>query len=119
MSQICTTKTQDAGSLEEPAAQEDMKGKREMAGRLLFGRGVDKDEAKAMLLLEECVAHDDADAMLALAKCCALGHGMKHDAERAEVLLSDAAMKGNDEARILMKVINDWKGKQSIDLEGL
>ena len=119
MSQICTTKTQDAGSLEEPAAQEDMKGKREMAGRLLFGRGVDKDEAKAVSLLEDCVAHGDADAMLMLAKCCALGRGMKHNAERAEALVIEAAWKGNNEAWCLRKLINDWKEITSLSLKGL
>ena len=91
-----------------------------MAERLLEGDGVDKDEEKAVSLLEECVAHGDTDAMVMLAKCCALGRGTEHDAERAEVLLLDAAEEGNDEARILMQLINDWKGeKQSIGLEGL
>ena len=90
-----------------------------MAKRLLEGDGVDKDEAKAVSLLEDCVAHGDADAMVMLAKCCALGHGMEHDAERAEALVSEAAEKGNDEARILLQLINDWKGKERIDLRGL
>ena len=88
-----------------------------MAERLIEGDGVDKDEAMAVLLLEDCVARGDAVAMLMLAKCCALGCGMEHNAERAEALVSDAAKKGNDEARILMQLINDWKGKESIDLE--
>ena len=87
-----------------------------MARRLLEGDGVDKDEAKAVSLLEDCVAHGDADAMVMLAKCCALGRGLEHNAERAEALVSDAAKKGNDEARILLQLINDWKGKQEIKL---
>ena len=99
--------------------QGDSCAKTEFARRLLKGDGVDKDEAKAVSLLEDCVARDDADAMLMLAKCFALGRGMEHDAERAEALVSDAAKKGNDEARILMKLINDWKGKESIGLEHL
>ena len=90
-----------------------------MARRLMEGDGVDKDEAKAVSLLEECVAHGDADTMLMLAKCCALGRGMEHNAERAEALVSEAAEKGNDEARVLLQLINDWKGKESIVLEGL
>ena len=102
--------------VEEPAARGGVDAKREMAGRLLEGDGVDKDEAKAVSLLEDCVAHGDADAMVTLAKCCALGRGMEPNAERAEVLLSDAAEKGNNEARILVELINDWKGKQSISL---
>ena len=89
-----------------------------MARRLLEGDGVDKDEAKAVSLLEDCVAHGDADAMVMLAKCCALGRGMEHNAERAEALVSEAAEKGNDEARILLQFINSWKGKEHIDLKG-
>ena len=90
-----------------------------MARRLLEGDGVDKDEAKAVSLLEDCVAHGDADAMVMLAKCCALGRGTGQNAERAEALVSDAAEKGNHEARFLLQLINKWKGKESIGLWGL
>ena len=100
-------------------AQGDMKTKRKMAKRLMEGDGVDKDEAKAVSLLEDCVAHGDADAMVILAKCCVLGCSMEHNAERVEALVSDAAEKGNHEARILLQLINDWKGKEDIDLSGL
>ena len=105
--------------MNESATQGDMEEKREMAERLLKGDGVDKDEEKAVSLLEDCVTHGDADAMLMLAKCCALGRGMEHDAECAEALVSDAAKKGNDEARILMELINEWKGKEFMNLESL
>ena len=105
--------------MEDSAAQEDMEAKREMARRLVEGDGVDKDEAKAVSLLEDCVAHGDADAMVMLAKCCALAHGMEHNAERAEVLVSEAAKNGNHEARILLQLINRWKWEQYIDLKGL
>ena len=117
MSQNNTTGTQDAAVLEESGIQGDLKAKRDMARRLLEGDGVDKDEAKAVSLLEDCVAHGDADAMVMLAKCCALGCGMEHNAERAEALVSEAAEKGNDEARFLLKLISDWKGNEYIDLE--
>ena len=100
-------------------AQGDTRAKTEFARRLLKGDGVGKDEEKAVSLLEDCVTHGDADAMVMLAKCCALGHGMEYNAERAEALLSDVAKKGNDEARLLMKLIDDWKEKQTIDLESL
>ena len=119
MSQSNTTGTQCAATLDDSATQGDMGAKREMARRLMEGDGVDKDEAKAVSLLEDCVAHGDADAMVMLAKCCALACSMVHDAERAEVLVSEAAEKGNDEARILLQLINDWKGKTHIDLKGL
>ena len=78
-----------------------------------------KTHPKAVELLEDCVALGDADAMLMLAKCCAFGRGMGHNAERAESLISEAAKKGNEEAWCLMKLINDWKGQQSVDLSGL
>ena len=96
-----------------------METKREMARRLLIGDGVDKDEAKAVSILEDCVALGDTDAMVMLAKCCALSRGIEHNAERAEALLSDAAEKGNQEARILMQLINHWKGKESIEFVSL
>ena len=96
-----------------------MEAKREMARRLLIGDGVDKDQAKAVPILEDCVAHGDTDAMVMLAKCCALARGMEHNAERAEALLSDAAEKGNHEACLLMQLINHWNGKQHIYLWGL
>ena len=113
------TRTDSEPGLGCSAMQEDMEAKRKMAKRLLEGDGVDKDEAKAVSLLEDCVAHGDADAMVMLAKCCALGRGMEHNAERAEALVSEAAEKGNHEARILLQLINDWKGKDEIDLRRL
>ena len=100
-------------------AQGDICAKTEFARRLLKGDGVDKDEEKAVSLLEDCVAHGDADAMVMLATCCAHGSGMEYNAERAEALLSDATMKGNNEARILMKLINDWKGNKQMCYRGL
>ena len=100
-------------------AQGSVTTKKKMAKRLLNGDGVDKDEAKAVSLLEDCVALGDTDAMVMLAKCCALARGMEHDAERAEALLSDAAQKGNHEARILMQLINNWNEKESVGLKGL
>ena len=45
--------------------------------------------------------------------------GMEHNAERAEALVSDAAKKGNHEARILLQLINDCKGKERVDLRRL
>ena len=96
-----------------------MEAKREMARQLLIGDGVDKDQAKAVSILEDCVARGDADAMLMLAKCCALACGMEYNAERAEALVSDAAEKGNYEACFSVQLINDWKGKECISLESL
>ena len=75
--------------MEEAIPQTEIEAKRESARRLLEGDGVDKDEVKAVSLLEDCVAHGDADAMMMLAKCCALGRGIEHNAERAEALVSE------------------------------
>ena len=108
-----------AAFLGDSAVKRDMQEKREIAEQLLFGNGVDKDEVKAVTLLEDCVARGDADAMLMLAKCCALGRGMKHNAERAEALVIEAAWKGNNEAWCLRKLINDWKEITSLSLKGL
>ena len=105
--------------LEESAIQEQMKAKRETARRLLGEKRTPKDEAQAISLLEGCVAHGDTDAMVMLARCYAFSRGMKHNAERAEALLSEAARKGNHEARILMRLISDWKRRESIELGGL
>ena len=96
-----------------------MEAKRDLARRLVEGDGVGKDEAKAVSLLEDCVTHGDADAMVMLAKCCALARGMEHNAGRAETLLSEAAERGNEEARILSHLINDCKGDERIDFWGL
>ena len=112
-------RTQGAPGLQDSVTQEGVVAKREMARRLLEGDGVDKDEAKAVSLLEDCVAHGDTDVMVMFAKCCALARGMEHNAERAEALVSEAAKKGNHEARILFQLINDWKGKENIDLRCL
>ena len=109
-------KTQSTDELHESVAQGYTIAKRELARRLLKGKGIDKDEAKAVSILEDCVALGDSEAMVMLAKCCAFGHGMEHNGERAEALVSEAAEKGNKEAQTLMKLIDDWKGQESIDL---
>ena len=112
-------KAQSVDELEVLVAQGDMDAKRELAIRLIEGNGVPQNHPKAVAFLEDCVALGDAEAMLMLAKCCAFGHGIGHDAERAESLISEAANKGNEEALCLMRLINDWKGQQSINLSGL
>ena len=119
MSQNNTEMTQSTASLDGSAIQEDTEANRELARRLLEGDGVDKDEAMAVSLLGDCAARGDADAMVMLAKCCALGCEIEQNAERAEALVSDAVEKGNDEARILLQLVNNWKGEQRIDLRGL
>ena len=110
---------QSVNELEVLVAQGNMDAKRELARRLMEGNGVPQNHPKAVALLEDCVALGDTESMLILAKCCAFGLGMEQDTERAESLISDAANKGNEEALCLMKLINEWKGQQSIFLESL
>ena len=112
-------KAQSLDKLEVLVGQGDMDAKRELAIRLIEGNGVPQNHPKAVALLEDCVTLGDAESMLMLAKCCALGRGVEHDAERAESLISEAANKGNRETQCLMKLIDDWKGQKSVDLEGL
>ena len=103
----------------DSATQEDMEAKRVLARRLMEGDGVDKDEAKAVSLLEDCVADGDADAMAMLAKCCAFGYGIEQSAERANELLSEAAKKGNDDAQGMMEIIEEYEGQTTIVFDGL
>ena len=112
-------KAQGVDELDVLVGQGDTDAKRELANRLMEGNGVPQNHPKAVALLEDCVALGDVDAMLMLAKCCALGSGIEHNAERAESLISEAANKGNKEALCWMRLIDDWKGKQRINLRGL
>ena len=112
-------KAQSVDELEVLVGQGNIDAKKELAIRLIEGNCALQNHPKGVALLEDCVALGDTEAMIMLAKCCALGHGMEHDAERAESLISEAADKGNHEALRLMKLINDWKGQQSIDFLGL
>ena len=112
-------KAPSAKRLRTLVEQGDMDAKRELARRLMRGKGFHRNEQKVVALLEDCVAVGDAEAMLMLAKYCAHGCWMEHNAERAESLICEAANKGNEEAQCLMKLINDWKGKKKITLEGL
>ena len=119
MSQKSAAGAQGSALMNGVGSQGGIEAKKEMAGQLMERDGVDKNEEKAVSLLEDCVTHGDVDAMVMLAKCCAFGRGMEYDVKRAEALLSDAAKKENDEARILMKLINEWNGKDSIDLKSM
>lgn len=110
---------QTTKALEEPTAPSGEESKTELARRLMDGDGMDKDEAKALSLLEECVACGDTEAMLLLAEYCAFGRGMEQNKERAEALISDSAKNKNKEAAVLMKAINEWKGDEDIDLTRL
>ena len=112
-------KAPSAKRLRTLVEQGDMDAKRELARRLMRGKGFHRNEPKAVALLEDCAAIGDTEAMLMLAKYCALGHGMEYDVERAESLICEAANKGNEEAQCLMKLIKDWKGKDSINLSCL
>lgn len=93
--------------------------KRELAKRLIGGDGVEKDEAKAVSLLQECVALGDTDAMIMLAECYAYGRGTEQDNERAESLISQSANGKNSDAKAMMRLIKKWKGDIDVDLTRL
>ena len=111
-------KTQSLAEEELQTKQKYLEEKKEQAKRLLKG-GIPTNEAKAVLLLEDCVTLGDVDAMLMLAKCCALGYGIEKNAERAEELITESATKGNREAQILSQFIKNLKGQEIVDLECL
>ena len=99
-----TKKQQEANSVS--VIQRSTDAKRELAIRLLEGKGMQKNEEKAVALLAECVAHRDIHAMLTLGKCYAHGKGVEPDSERAKTLICNAAKKGNKEAQALMDLMN-------------
>lgn len=111
-------RTQSTEELES-ATQGNVEAKRELAKRLMKETGVEEDCAKAASLLENCAALGDADSMLMLARCCALGCGTERNAARAEGLISEAAEQGSKEAQHLVELINEYKRRTSIDLNGL
>lgn len=77
-----------------------------------------KDD-KSVSHLEESVSHEDPDALLNLAECCAFGRETEQDVGRAGTLLFEAAGKGNKEAQSMMKLIEKWKGQETVDLSRL
>lgn len=109
--------TQSATESDDSARQMSIETKRKLAKGLL--EGTKKDQEKAVSLLEECVASGDSDAMLMLAKCCALGRGMEHDRERGAKLISQSAEKGNKEAQLLTKAIDEQKHSKQLSICGL
>ena len=102
----------------DSAAQGNVEAMKELAKRLLEEK-VEENEEKAVTLLENCAVLEDADAMLMLAKCCALGRGIERNAERARVLISESAEKGNSEAEHLVKLMRECKGRTGLDLDRL
>ena len=112
-------KTQSVDEVDVLVGQGDKDAKRELARRLMGGNCFPQNCTIAVALLEDCVALGDAVTMLIIAKCFALGRGVEQDVERAESLISEAAKKRNREAQCLMRLINEWKGRESIDLRGL
>ena len=84
-----------------------------------MGKGVEKNEARALTLLNECVAGGDSDAMLILAKCCAYGRGMERDAGQAQRLIAEAAKQMNNKAQDFHRLISNYGQQECIDLAGL
>ena len=76
---------------------------------LLKGKGVDKNEAEAVSILEDCVALGNTEAMLMLAECCYVGRGIKQDMERAQALISESAKEGDETALSVLKLIDTFQ----------
>ena len=105
--------------IEEYATQGHVEAKRELARRLMKGKEIEKNEAKAISLLNECVANGDTNASLMLALWCALGRGMEQNVDRAEAIISDCAKRGNESAMYLIGHINRWKKSKAVALDGV
>ena len=112
-------KKQTVAELEESSAQGKNEEKKELARRLLEGEGVDKNETKAVSLLEDCITCGDAEAYMMLAECCAFGLGTERNVERAKTLVTEAAKKGNHEGQTLMELLEECKDKDKIYFDGL
>ena len=112
-------KTQTIAELETSVKKGSKDAKKELARRLIDGKEVKKNDARAASLLKECVIDGDAEAMLMLAKCYAFGIGVPQNGMQAEELVSESAKMGNKEALFLMELLNDWKGKKTIVFKGL
>ena len=119
MTENRNVKKQSLKELNDSVSQGNVEAKTELARRLLKGKDVDKDEKKAISILEECAALGDAQAMFMLAVCCTLGRGVEHNMERAKALLSEAAGKGFSAAQCLNQLINKQGKRESVEFEGL
>ena len=97
-----------------------METKRKRKRTLEFEETVeDKDDEKVTSFLEERASLGDTDAMVTVAKRCARGRGTEQNAERAKMLFSEAAMKGNERAKYFMELIDKYDGKQEFVVNGL
>ena len=90
----------------------------ELARRLIDGKGVEKDVARAVSLLEECLEFGDEIGGLFLAECYAIGHGVEQDVERAEAIISEGAKElFNVDFRMLKEFLDETRTCEK--LEGL
>lgn len=75
------------------------KAKSRLADRFYYGRGVEKDYAKALKLYQEAASQGDADAYNGLGNCYSYGYGTtKNDAEAVK-WYEKAAQEGHAEAQ--------------------
>ena len=116
MTDTLDSKSHDAETFDERLTS-DTETKRELAKQFLKGEGVERDERKAVSLLEDCVGLGDADSMILLAKCCALGYGMEPNAERAKRLIFESSVNGNQTAFSFIKLINERRGKETFEVK--
>ena len=112
-------RVETVGEPEDSVEQKGIEAKKELAKRLMEGEGVEKNDEKAVLLLEECVTLGDADAMFMLGKCCALGRGTKKSAHRAGVLITESVKRGIVQGESLYWLMMKCIGSTKVDISGL
>ena len=90
----------------------------ELARRLMDGKGVEKDVARAVSLLEECLEFGDEIGGLFLAECYAIGHGVEQDVERAEAIISEGT---NGPVNVFFRMLKEFldETRACEKLEGL
>ena len=89
--------------------------KTEVAWFLLAGHVVDRDQEKAVSLLEERVAQDDPDAMWMLALCKEFGMGTEKDLEAANALVTRAREHKN----VVAEFLGTKRGAVNFERRGL
>lgn len=88
----------------------------ELARRLMDGKGVEKDVARAVSLLEDCMAFFDERGGLFLAECYAIGHGVEQDVERAEAIISEGAEEPiNVDFRRLKEFLDETRTPEKLE----
>ena len=99
VSQRTRAMSQSAKSKGDTAATRDPDKTFDLARRCLYGNGMAKDEARAVMLLEPLAAQGHAGAQCTLGTCFANGQGVTRDVSRSLALFQLAADQEQAEAQ--------------------